>query len=202
MKLVMTRARIRRVSARVIGLVFQFCRIILFRMLSTASYEGRPRLNQPLQTHGAGKIIFSGRVGIGYFPSPGYYQSCAYIEARRADAVVRIGNGAVINNGFICIAESSEVSIGDKCLIGIGVEILNSDFHDVALSGRRAGKGGVSSSIIIGDEVFIGNNVTILKGVTIGAGSVIANSSVVVRDVPPMTVVAGIPAKVVGKVDG
>lgn len=51
--------------------------------------------------------------------------------------------------------------------------------------------------IIIEDCVWLGRNTTILKGVTIGRGSIVAAGSVVTKDVPPFTVIAGNPAKVV-----
>ena len=49
--------------------------------------------------------------------------------------------------------------------------------------------------------MWIGSNSTILKGVTIGEGSVVAAGAVVTKDVPPMTVVAGVPAKVMRRIE-
>ena len=54
-------------------------------------------------------------------------------------------------------------------------------------------KGGV----VIGDNVWICDNVCILSGVTIGNGAVVAANAVVTHDVPPYTMVAGVPAKVI-----
>ena len=54
--------------------------------------------------------------------------------------------------------------------------------------------------IKIGAHVWIGSNVTILSGVSIGEWSVVAAGAVVTKDVPPMTVVGGVPAKVIKKV--
>jgi acetyltransferase-like isoleucine patch superfamily enzyme len=54
-----------------------------------------------------------------------------------------------------------------------------------------------SAPIIIEDVVWIGANCLILKGVTISEGSIVARNSVVTKDVPPYTIVAGFPAKVV-----
>jgi galactoside O-acetyltransferase len=55
--------------------------------------------------------------------------------------------------------------------------------------------------VIIEDDVWIGTRAVILPGVRIGYGSVIAAGSVVTKDVPPMTVVAGIPAKPIKKIE-
>ncbi len=51
--------------------------------------------------------------------------------------------------------------------------------------------------VVIEDDVWIGSRVTILPGVTIGRGSVVGAAAVVTKDVPPYSVVAGNPAKVV-----
>ncbi|VVO11906.1 CatB-related O-acetyltransferase [Pseudomonas fluorescens] len=53
------------------------------------------------------------------------------------------------------------------------------------------------SRIVIGHDVWIGGNVTLKPGITIGTGSVIAASSLVVKDVPPYSVVGGNPAKII-----
>ena len=55
--------------------------------------------------------------------------------------------------------------------------------------------------VIIGDNVWIGDKATILGGVTIGESVIIAANSVVTKDVPPYSVVAGIPAKVIKKMN-
>jgi acetyltransferase-like isoleucine patch superfamily enzyme len=54
--------------------------------------------------------------------------------------------------------------------------------------------------VIIGNSVWIGVNSTILKGVTIGEGSVVGAGSVVTKDVPPWTIVAGNPARVIREI--
>ena len=55
--------------------------------------------------------------------------------------------------------------------------------------------------VIFGKSVWIGSNATILPGVTIGDNSVVAAGAVVTKDVPENTVVAGVPAKVVKKIN-
>lgn len=61
---------------------------------------------------------------------------------------------------------------------------------------------GVTRSPVLGDGVDVGAHVVVLGGVTVGAGAVIGAGSVVVKDVPPGTVVAGNPARPVGVVGG
>lgn len=51
--------------------------------------------------------------------------------------------------------------------------------------------------VVIGDDVWIGDRVIILPGVTVGNGSILAAGAVVTRDVPPYSIVAGVPAKVI-----
>jgi len=51
--------------------------------------------------------------------------------------------------------------------------------------------------IVVEDHVWIGCRAVILKGVTVGTGSIIANNAVVTKDVPPRTMVAGNPARVI-----
>lgn len=55
--------------------------------------------------------------------------------------------------------------------------------------------------VVIEDDVLVGANAVILEGVRVGEGSVVAAGAVVVEDVPPFSVVAGTPARVIKKVD-
>ncbi|NEE07867.1 sugar O-acetyltransferase, partial [Streptomyces sp. SID7499] len=55
--------------------------------------------------------------------------------------------------------------------------------------------------IVIEDDVWIGAAAVITQGVTVGAGAVVAAGAVVTRDVPAGTVVAGVPARVIKKID-
>ena len=57
-----------------------------------------------------------------------------------------------------------------------------------------------SAPIVIEDNVWIGEYSAILKGVTIGTGSIVASHAVVTKDVPPYTIVAGNPARVVKEI--
>lgn len=187
------RTRFAQLAMRIV----QRVRIMWYAALSTNVAVGHPVLYQPLQVAGSGTIRFHPDVRIGVFPSPGFLDGYAYMEARRPSALVSLGSGTWINNGFRCIAEHSSITIGENCLIGTNVEIVDSDFHGLGLHERGLSKPEWAAPVVLEENVFVGSNVRILKGVRIGAGSVIANSSVVITDIPSMVVAAGVPAKVI-----
>ena len=59
----------------------------------------------------------------------------------------------------------------------------------------------LTDEVIIKKNAYIGAGAIILPGVTIGESSIVAAGAVVTKDVPPRTIVTGIPAKVVGSID-
>lgn len=87
--------------------------------------------------------------------------------------------------------------IGSHTLIAGNVVVIpaNHVFRDRHIPIRRQGE--TKEGIRIGENVWIGANVTVLDGVTIGDGAVIAAGAVVTQDVPPLAVMAGVPAHVV-----
>ncbi len=172
-------------------------RILLFQLMSSNESKGKAICYQPLQLVGFGSIQFDLNVRIGVFPSPLYFSTYAYIEARNTDAHIRIGDNTWINNNFTAIAEHTSISIGANCLIGANVEVLDSDFHGMKITERGISNPELAAPVVIGNNVFVGNNVTILKGVSIGNGSVIANGSLVISDIPANSVAGGAPAKVI-----
>lgn len=108
-----------------------------------------------------------------------------------------IGHGTNVN-GFAKILVADRVTIGAGCTISWDAQILDNDFHPITVDGVEQPTTG---PVVLGDGVWIGTSAIILKGVTVGAGSVVAAGAVVTRDVPPKSIVAGSPAKVVGTVD-
>lgn len=89
------------------------------------------------------------------------------------------------------------VTIGDHVNLaqGITVTALNHNFAD---TDKRIDEQGVSTSpVVIEDDIWIGANAVVLPGVTIGHHSVIAAGAVVTKDVPPHSLVAGVPAKII-----
>jgi len=72
---------------------------------------------------------------------------------------------------------------------------LPNTFQETQYTGDKEGK------IIIQDDAWIGAGAIILPNVTIGKGAVVGAGAVVTKDVPPYTVVAGVPAKEIKKLD-
>lgn len=181
--------------------IVQSPRILLYRFISTGNIIGSPTLYQPLQTAGLGAIEFSGEVKFGVFPSPFFFSTYTYIEARNINSKIFIGDGTWINNNFCAIAEHTSIRIGERVLIGTGVEIVDSDFHGLDIKDRGSSKPEWAKPVVIEDDVFLGSNARVMKGVTIGKGSVIANSSIVVKDIPSGVIAGGNPARVIRAID-
>lgn len=100
----------------------------------------------------------------------------------------------------LIVGGSAAVTIGARCDLGPRV-VLATGTHLDGGAERAAGPG-VSHPITIGDGVWIGAGSTILSGVTIGDGAIIAAGCLVNKDVPPQTVVAGVPCKILrGRLD-
>ena len=105
---------------------------------------------------------------------------------------IKIGKDVFVNSGC-CFQDQGGVTLGDGCLVGHNVVFATLD-HD-----KRPGRRGdmIAAPIVVGKDVWIGAHATILKGVTIGDGAIVAAGAVVTRDVPPNTIAAGVPARVV-----
>lgn len=114
-----------------------------------------------------------------------------------AGCEVAVNKGArlTIGSGYInCDSKINcfeRVEIGDNVCISENVSIRDSDNHYIGESTK------CSAPVKIGNNVWIGMNAVILKGVTVGDGAVIAAGAVVTRDVPPKSLVAGVPARVI-----
>jgi acetyltransferase-like isoleucine patch superfamily enzyme len=89
------------------------------------------------------------------------------------------------------------IEIGNDVFIGPKVNLITIN-HDVNPDNRSATYG---RRIVIEDKVWIGINSTILPGVIIGYGAIVGAGSVVTKNVEPMTIVAGNPARVVKKIE-
>ena len=137
------------------------------------------------------------------------------LNSRKASNLVGITNWAsfqIINEGRIEIGDNCGftstvlssrklIKIGNNVLIGGNVRIYDHDYHSLNYLNRRNSKLDAqnvkTSEVIIEDDVFIGTNSIILKGVKIGARSIIGAGSVVsLKNIPPDSIVAGNPSKI------
>jgi len=114
---------------------------------------------------------------------------------------IRIGGGTFLNLGVMVAAEQL-VEIGEHCMAANGCLITdgNHRFDDpekpVPWQGFTT-----KGPTIIGDNVWLGANVVVTSGVTIGRRSVIGSNSVVTADIPPFSIAAGAPARVIKAVE-
>ena len=107
-----------------------------------------------------------------------------------------LGERVFINMGCK-FQDQGGITIDEGALIGHNVVLATLNHY---LDPERRG-GMTHAPIHIGKNAWIGANATILAGVTIGAGAVVAAGAVVTKDVEPNTVVGGVPAKVIKKID-
>jgi acetyltransferase-like isoleucine patch superfamily enzyme len=162
--------------------------------------EGRARVSQPTVLHGPGRLVLGEGCQLGFPRSPGFASGVGYIDCRRPEAVISIGARTVLNNDFVITSESPEgISIGADCLVGTGVRVLDTDGHGLAADQRHGGHA-ATAPVVIEDNVWLGDGVVVLKGVTIGRDAVVAARAVVNRSVPAGSIVAGMPAKPVGRI--
>jgi acetyltransferase-like isoleucine patch superfamily enzyme len=104
---------------------------------------------------------------------------------------ITVGRHVFINQGCT-FAGVGGITIGDEVLIGPNVSLVSAG-HPLEPAKRR--RQITADPIVIGRNVWLGAGATVLQGVTVGDDAVVAAGAVVTRDVPPATVVAGVPAR-------
>jgi maltose O-acetyltransferase len=106
---------------------------------------------------------------------------------------ISIGNDSIIGEGVVLDGRAKLV-VGNHVAFASEVMVYNAE-HNIQSENFEA----INEDVIIDDYVFIGPRAIILPGVHIGKGAVIAAGAVVTKDVPPLTIVGGVPAKVIGE---
>ena len=100
---------------------------------------------------------------------------------------------------WVLLDGSGGLSIGSGCDISAGAQIYSHDTVERVLSEGRLEI--AHAPVRIEDHCHVGAAAVVLKGVTIGHHSVVGASALVNRDVPPLTIVAGVPARPIGRVE-
>lgn len=148
----------------------------------------------------------------------------------RPGSRIEIGEGSIVEGSLVCerdgaciivgrntfigsslIASASRIEVGDDVLISWGCNIVDHNSHAIGwvqrsqdvkdwYCDRKDWTHVLVKPVRICDKAWLGMNVIVLKGVEIGEGSVVAAGSVVTKNVPPWTVVAGNPAKVIREI--
>ena len=193
-----------------VGLRGVFYRIIL-KMDGVAAIEKNVR------------IRFANYIKLGHGV---YIDEGAYLHA--CPNGIEIGAGSIVMHGAILHVynfrdmEQSGIKIGRDSLIGeysvirgqggvsIGDRVYTSPFTQIIAVNHVFDdprhpfieQGITAEGIVIEDDVWLGAGAIITDGVRVGQGAVVAAGAVVTKDVPPHTVVGGVPAKIIKSIDG
>lgn len=129
--------------------------------------------------------------------------ACAITSSQVHEPSIEIGDDTFI--GHDCsFGIASSITIGRHCLLAGRVSVRDFDGHPLDASRRRQNQPTPQEAIkpvVIGDDVWIGAGALILKGVTIGDRAIVGAGAVVTNDVPPDSIVAGNPARVIKALD-
>lgn len=117
------------------------------------------------------------------------------------NAGIRIGHDSLIGE-YTVIRGQGGVTIGNRVYTSPMTQLIavNHIFDDPERS--FVDQGITAQGIVVEDDVWLGANAVVTDGVRIGKGAVVAASAVVTKDVPPHSVVAGVPARVIKQIDG
>lgn len=125
------------------------------------------------------------------------FERAIYIKITCDAAVVQLGREVFLGYGTE-LDISDKLQVGNKVLIAPGCFITD-HAHRRAAGDTIATQGCESAPIRIGDDVWLGAHAVVLPGITIGNGAIVAAGAVVTQDVEPMSIVAGVPARPIGK---
>jgi len=142
------------------------------------------------------EALHDGRLEIGpqVLLEPGVWLTCP------GEARIRIGGGTFLNLG-VQVAAVALVEIGEHCMLANGCFVTDAN-HRFDDPDRPVPWQGFSTKgpTRIGDNVWCGAHVVITSGVTVGERCVIGANSVVTTDLPPFSIAAGAPARVLRRI--
>lgn len=116
---------------------------------------------------------------------------------------IEVGDDVSLGFHAVLLAADSRIVIGSKVMFGPAVTVVAGD-HNTSKIGEfmydiHEKRPEDDRDVIIEDDVWVGTRAVILKGVRVGRGSIIAAGAVVNKDVPPYTIVGGVPARILGR---
>jgi len=114
---------------------------------------------------------------------------------------IRIGRDSLIGE-YNVIRGQGGVTIGDRVYTSPMTQLIAVDHVFDDPQRPFIEQGITAQGIVVEDDVWLGSNVVVTDGVRIGQGAVVAAGAVVTKDVPPHTVAAGVPARVIREIDG
>lgn len=160
---------------------------------SFASVGARTRLSLPIQLIGAERIALGSRV---------YFGPGCWLLTHEPGGRLEVGDDTSIA-GYCVLSAAAHVRIGRSVLFARnvyiadhrhGFELDDTPIIDQPLQEIRP--------VVVEDGAWLGQNVVLLPGVTVGRGAVVGANSVIREDVPPRSVVAGVPGRVVRRLSG
>lgn len=172
----------------------------LFTELCAPSFQafGRgSRLRFPLRLKGAERIAVGKNVFVG---SDSWFE--VVDGGERAERMIEIGDGTQIA-GACTITSAASVKIGENVLIARYVYISDHshEVRDPVVPIMAQGIRKVAP-VVIRDGAWLGQGAVICPGVVVGRNSVVGANSVVIEDVPDRCVAAGVPARIIRRLDG
>lgn len=152
---------------------------------------------EPEIAHPRSLVIFGSKMTLGrYAQIICASDNCVRLTtwpSKQAQGEIHIGDYVLISPG-VRISAAQSIRIGDNCMLAANVYISDSDWHGLY---NRIRPFRCTKPVTIENNVWLGERVIVNKGVTIGENSVIGAGAVVTRNIPPNSVAAGNPARVI-----
>jgi acetyltransferase-like isoleucine patch superfamily enzyme len=137
-------------------------------------------------------VVFGNRCTVGRFASI----RPTNVLVNEAGEGLKVGDNSNIGS-YSWIGCSGYIEIGNNVMMGPRVSLLAENHNFNRMDIPMKDQGVTRSFIKIEDDVWLGASCSILSGVTVGKGAIVATGAIVTKDVPPFSIVGGVPAKVI-----